>query len=123
MLNLPQRTLDKVKKVLLRQQREVAKQLKSIEKEDPVLAGGIEEASEPGTDSWQADVHARLVSLKGDLTDLYKKIGLSLFRIRSGIYGQCERCGQAIESQRLEAMPTATLCIACSKNPPESKAL
>lgn len=32
-----------------------------------------------------------------------------------GDYGMCERCGQAIDPARLDAMPTATLCLKCKQ--------
>lgn len=35
-------------------------------------------------------------------------------RIESGTYGRCERCGQAIAPERLEAIPDATTCVSCS---------
>lgn len=31
-------------------------------------------------------------------------------------YGSCDRCGEAVGEERLEAMPWATLCIACAKD-------
>lgn len=37
----------------------------------------------------------------------------ALARIRAGTYGLCEECGKPIGQERLEALPTATLCIAC----------
>jgi DnaK suppressor protein len=36
-------------------------------------------------------------------------------RIRDGTYGICESCGTRIPRRRLQAMPTATLCIACQE--------
>lgn len=117
MLNLPQRTLDKIRSVLQRQQRTIRDRLKSLEKDDPVLADGLVESPESGTDSWAADVHARFVSMRNDLMDLSRKIAASLGRLTKGTYGRCERCGKNIEVKRLEVMPTATLCVACSKKP------
>jgi RNA polymerase-binding protein DksA len=38
-------------------------------------------------------------------------IDAALRRIDEGTYGRCERCGQEIEAERLEALPWATLCI------------
>lgn len=38
----------------------------------------------------------------------------ALERLRDGAYGVCERCGRPIGDGRLEARPTATLCIACA---------
>ncbi|MEJ2360494.1 MAG: RNA polymerase-binding protein DksA [Gammaproteobacteria bacterium] len=44
---------------------------------------------------------------------LIKKIDESLEKIDSGEYGFCEECGIEIGVRRLEARPTATLCIDC----------
>ncbi len=44
---------------------------------------------------------------------LIKKIEETLGRIRADDYGYCDKCGIEIGVQRLEARPTATLCIDC----------
>jgi DnaK suppressor protein len=44
---------------------------------------------------------------------LIKKIDEALKEIESGSYGYCESCGIEIGIRRLEARPTATLCIDC----------
>jgi DnaK suppressor protein len=44
---------------------------------------------------------------------LIKKIDESLDAIDTGEYGYCEACGVEIGIKRLEARPTATLCIDC----------
>jgi DnaK suppressor protein len=44
---------------------------------------------------------------------LLKKIDEALDRIDSGEYGYCEVCGVEIGIERLEARPTAELCIDC----------
>src|SRR5664280_590928 len=44
---------------------------------------------------------------------LIKKIDDSLKEIESGDYGFCESCGIEIGIRRLEARPTANLCIDC----------
>ena len=44
---------------------------------------------------------------------LIKKIDETIARIDSGDYGYCESCGIEIGLRRLEARPTATLCIDC----------
>ncbi|MBS3935086.1 MAG: RNA polymerase-binding protein DksA, partial [Sulfuritalea sp.] len=46
---------------------------------------------------------------------LIKKIDESLARIETGEYGYCEGCGVEIGLKRLEARPTATLCIDCKE--------
>ena len=44
---------------------------------------------------------------------LIKKVNEALSRIRDGDYGYCDSCGVEIGLRRLEARPTATLCIDC----------
>jgi DnaK suppressor protein len=46
---------------------------------------------------------------------LIKKIDEALADIESGEYGYCEACGVEIGIRRLEARPTATLCIDCKQ--------
>ncbi|HEY5292147.1 MAG TPA: RNA polymerase-binding protein DksA [Burkholderiales bacterium] len=44
---------------------------------------------------------------------LIKKIEETIAKIESQDYGYCESCGVEIGLKRLEARPTATLCIDC----------
>ncbi|MCK5888380.1 MAG: RNA polymerase-binding protein DksA [Methylococcales bacterium] len=44
---------------------------------------------------------------------LIKKIDESLSNLETGDYGFCESCGIEINIRRLEARPTAVLCIDC----------
>lgn len=44
---------------------------------------------------------------------LIKKINETLARIDAGEYGYCDSCGVEIGLKRLEARPTANLCIDC----------
>lgn len=115
MLNLTRPNFEKIKNALLRRQKEVEEEIKSLEQDDPVNSLGMAESSEPGTDSWVADTHGRVMAMKQSLKDLSERIKNSLQALKTGKYGKCKNCGKAIEADRLEAMPTADLCIACSK--------
>ena len=44
---------------------------------------------------------------------LIKKIDETIAKIDTGDYGYCDSCGVEIGLKRLEARPTATLCIDC----------
>ena len=46
---------------------------------------------------------------------LVRKIDAALGRISDGTYGVCMECEEEISQKRLNAMPWATLCIACQE--------
>lgn len=115
MLNFPKNTLEFIKKYLLRQQREVDKNLKEVEEDDPAKSPALAESSEPGTDSYIADTHSRNVVLGQQLKSAKTSIKTALLKIRKGDYGKCEKCTMQIEIGRLLAMPTAQYCVSCSK--------
>lgn len=115
MLDFPTKTLNTIKKLLQRQQRVVEENIKEVEEDDPVKSPSLAESSEPGTDSYIADSHTKIMVLKNNLTLLSNNIKKALTKMRSGIYGKCEKCKKGIELGRLLAMPAAQYCLSCSK--------
>lgn len=102
-----------VEEYLKNKERELEKQLHSIKRDDPILAELMLESIEAGTESWEADVHAKSTAMINILNDLSKKVKISLGKLQKGTYGICDKCGQHIEQERLEAIPIATLCTIC----------
>lgn len=43
------------------------------------------------------------------------RIQAVLDKIDDGTFGICDKCGQAIAAARLEAVPTASLCVECAE--------
>ena len=76
---------------------------------------------EDGNDSHMADSASETLDREmelsiGDNADhLLGSIDSALARIVEGTYGKCERCGQPIAPDRLEALPWATKCIECKR--------
>jgi DnaK suppressor protein len=58
----------------------------------------------------RGEVDALIASLLEALEDVDRAIG----KIDDERYGVCESCGATIPAARLEAMPTARMCIACA---------
>ncbi|QQG43228.1 MAG: TraR/DksA C4-type zinc finger protein [Candidatus Daviesbacteria bacterium] len=115
MLNLPRKTLIRIKNLLQRQQREVEENIEKVEKDDPTKDIALAESSEPGTESWIAEGHAKAIAIANELKNAAGNIKLALSKIRQGKYGVCEKCGKNIEHQRLLIIPTTRYCMACSK--------
>lgn len=55
------------------------------------------------------------MSIVNNTRDLLAQSVEALRRIRSGHFGECLSCNQAIGKARLQAFPRATLCVACKQ--------
>lgn len=117
MLGLPKKTLETIKKLLIRQQKEIEKNLEEAEKDDPVKGDSLAESSEPGTDSYIAETHGKTLVVEQELKKTGNSIKIALAKIGKGTYGGCESCGKPVGVKRLFAMPTARLCLDCSSKP------
>lgn len=70
------------------------------------------EPDEGDAEIFEREKNAALIAV------LERKLGdidAALRSIEKGQYGICERCGQAIETERLEVKPDATLCLKCQQ--------
>jgi RNA polymerase-binding protein DksA len=105
--------LDKVEKTLLAQKKEIISSLLSDNEEFKEIAGGIEHPKDP-VDYASDDIDRNLLEVLGsaELKRL-KSIDSAISRIKHGKYGNCIKCGQPIPKSRLEAMPSALMCIEC----------
>lgn len=115
MLDFPSKTIQYIKNILVKQQKEVEKNLKGVIEEDPAMNKVIAESSEPGADAYIADVHTKDVIIEQQLKTVNTSIKVALLKISKGTYGKCEKCGKGIEIGRLLAMPTAQYCLSDSK--------
>ena len=77
----------------------------------------VEVSTDEGfADSAQATTErSEILSLIEQLQHSHAAITKALRRMDEGIYGKCERCGRAIPIERLEARPTASLCVNCAQ--------
>jgi hypothetical protein len=57
--------------------------------------------------------HGELSDLARLLVEDRDQVGRALGRLRQGLYGVCESCGQRISSARLGLRPQATRCVTC----------
>jgi RNA polymerase-binding transcription factor DksA len=71
--------------------------------------GFDEEFADAGSFTFERE---RDLSLVDNAKDLIDKVEHALGRIDAGTFGRCEACGGAIEAERLDALPYATLCLA-----------
>ena len=72
---------------------------------------------DPDPDStWRAKWGSSAIVLKEVLLQSHDEIASALARMREGTYGNCVRCGDAIDLRRLEVVPWSKLCIECHED-------
>jgi len=117
-----ERFADKIKERLIRKERELEKEEKTLEMEDSYMV--------PGRDSDNAEVMSDVDEdimhevNESSLTVLRKakaQIKRALARFGVGRYGICEVCKQKIDPARLKAYPEATFCLKCSDKLPNKR--
>ena len=57
----------------------------------------------------------RMLSLVSELRENLKDVEHARSKVERGTYGVCERCGEPIGEERLDAIPWARLCITCKQ--------
>ena len=99
-----------------KQKKKTEKQLSSVKEEDPFAdTDRLIDNAASDTEAKEQFGHLRAESLKKQLISRLQKIEKALFRVKKGKYGSCEKCGKMINTDRLAANPTATLCLDCEK--------
>ena len=64
-----------------------------------------------------------MLRLRGRERKLLKKIEDAIDRIEQGLFGICDKCGEAIDIKRIEARPVTTMCIECKTQQEEEEKL
>jgi len=111
--------LQKQKQRLLEQKREFEESIENL------TEGGLEESMNEsvgelsGYDNHPADLGSEMferskdLALKDNTRIQLVKVNDALQEIEAGLYGICSECGSSIPPERLDALPSTTLCIQC----------
>ena len=105
--------VDNIRKKLITQRCNLFRQVAQTEDELLWLETDVEsEVQERGQEE-------RMVQLLDRLDERMKAeieaIDRALVKLGIAQYGRCERCGKDIPQSRLEALPVATMCMACAE--------
>ncbi len=79
---------------------------------DPMAAVGFGKRVGEGTT--QAVERIAQVDAARNLDAKRRDVERALEKLDEGTYGTCDRCGVPISPERLEAIPSAVLCVACA---------
>ncbi len=56
------------------------------------------------------------MALKHNLETMLEQVEKAMHRAAAGKYGLCDKCGEPIGAERLQALPYATTCVHCAKS-------
>ena len=68
--------------------------------------------SDVATDEARSEIH---LALEAAARSVLADIDAALLRIEQGRYGHCQRCGERMTVERLNALPMASLCGSCQR--------
>jgi DnaK suppressor protein len=113
---MDQQTTEQLRKRLAGEQEALVRQLQELgaqQDDDGIERPFLEEGF---ADAGQATAErVNLLTMVKSLRDTLREVQDALRRMDAGTYGVCQRCGQPIAEERLEALPATRLCIACKR--------
>ncbi|OGG06828.1 hypothetical protein A2872_00355 [Candidatus Gottesmanbacteria bacterium RIFCSPHIGHO2_01_FULL_42_12] len=116
MIKFPQQVLSGIKKYLEDRRRATEHQIAELKKEDPFEdKSRLLDQAANDSEANQKSGHERTQVLMNQLNIFLIEIKKALTKIKIGKYGICENCGKMIDTDRLAAIPMATICVDCAK--------
>lgn len=106
--------VEKFRQLLLKQREDILNASKhNLEAAQEFGKDGVTDFADEGSIASNKTV---LVSLSEAEKKQVVDIDEALFRIKKGIYGTCQSCGNLVGEKRLSAKPDAILCIKCQND-------
>ena len=105
-----------ITKYLEGRRKELESRQSKLKKEDPFEdKTRLMDRASDDTEAQNKAGHERVEALRRQMDVALIQTRKALTKIKIGKYGVCENCGKMIDTDRLAAMPTATLCLSCEK--------
>lgn len=114
MQQYPSDVLEIIKKHLIDEKNRIRCRIDELGTQDPFNDPdrSIDNAASD-TEANEESNHDRMSALINELKNQQTAVVEALERIEKGTYGFCEHCFAMIDTDRLNILPTATLCLAC----------
>jgi len=114
-MNSPLDLITTLKHRLRGKKEEIVEEQLRLPQDDPFLQPGRIDDNSPEADMDELAGHLKIEAEGQFLKESEKRVDAALDKVKSGTYGVCSNCQKTIEPARLEADPTAVLCIECAK--------
>jgi len=116
MQNFPKEILEAIRVHLEEEKKQLITRIAALTAQDPFgdVSRTSDNAASDAEASEEAD-HDRVGALIEELKVKQTAIDQALVRIEQGTYGFCTDCQAMIDTDRLNILPTATLCRTCEE--------
>lgn len=114
MQNYPKHVLETIQKHLEDEKKRLDMRVGELGSQDPFNdpERAIDNAASD-TEANEESNHDRMSALIDELKGQQIAVTQALLRIAKGTYGFCTVCGEMIDTDRLNVLPTAVLCLSC----------
>jgi len=107
----PKSVITPISHFLTARLKTLEKRKKELSKEDPFAnPARLDDNASPDAEADEQFGHARTSAINKEISKSIINIRKALTQIKLGKYGICEVCGKMIDTERLMANPTATVC-------------
>ena len=107
----PKQNLGTVKKLLIKNKRELEEKLALMAKEK----FSDDQVQDPGDQAISSTMELLRTSFQSTEIKEYNRIVRALEKIEDGSYGICVDCGNPISEKRLKPFPNAERCLVCQE--------
>jgi len=112
---------DAVRDSLLERRRGLEVELDGLTARPADAAPSVSFGKRVGDGTTEAVERINRTAAARSIASSLKEVDRALAKFEEGSYGRCDGCGDAIGSERLEAIPWATLCVSCASDRSRSR--
>lgn len=116
MQSFPDDVLSTIKTHLEEEKARVAGRIAELQAQDPFSdPDRTNDNAASDTEASEESSHDRFAAMLEELREQLAAIDAALGRVTAGTYGFCTNCTDMIDTDRLNILPAATLCLACEQ--------
>lgn len=114
MIKFPKGVLTEIQTHLEEEKKRLKVQIADLASQDPFSdTDRLTDNAASDAEANEETNHERYQAMLSELQTKREEISGALERITKGTFGFCKRCKKLIDTDRLAAIPTATLCMDC----------
>lgn len=116
MQGYPEDVLRDIREFLTEEQTLITNRIGDLSHQDPFSdPDRLNRNSATDAEATEESSHDRFAALVEEQKSKLQEIVAALTAIERGTYGFCTNCASMIDTDRLAALPTATLCLTCER--------